>query len=62
MKLYRALKTGAASPNDALTAALRDYQAPVPASVIQDQIALAVAEATDLGFVPERFRSSTPPA
>ncbi len=62
VKLYRALKTGAASPNEALTAALRDYQAPVPASVIQDQIALAVAEATDLGFVPERFRSSTQPA
>ena len=56
VKLYRALKTGATSPNDALAAALRDYQPPVPLSVIQDQIALAVAEATDLGFVPERFR------
>jgi hypothetical protein len=56
VKLYRALKTGATSPNDALTAVLREYQPPVPLSVIQDQIALAVAEATDLGFVPERFR------
>ena len=40
----------------ALTAALRDYQPPVPLTIIQSQIALAVAEATDLGFVPERFR------
>ena len=40
----------------ALEAALRDYQSPVPPSVIQSQIALAVAEATDLSFVPERFR------
>jgi ATPase family associated with various cellular activities (AAA) len=56
VKLYRALKTGATDPAAALTAALRDYQAPVPQSVIQEQILLAVAEATDLGFVPERFR------
>lgn len=57
VKLYRSLKTGAANPNAALTAALRDYQPPVPVAVIQEQIALAVAEATDLGFVPERFRT-----
>jgi hypothetical protein len=56
VKLYRALKTGAANPTAALTAALRDYQPPVPLTVIQNQIALAVSEATDLGFVPERFR------
>ena len=56
VKLYRALKTGATAPDEALAAALRDYQPPVPLSVIHDQIALAVAEATDLGFVPERFR------
>jgi hypothetical protein len=56
VKLYRSLKTGTSDPHAALTAVLRDYQAPVPLPVIQDQIALAVAEATDLGFVPERFR------
>ena len=56
VKLYRALKTGATTPEEALAAALRDYQPPVPLSVIHAQIALAVAEATDLGFVPERFR------
>ncbi len=59
VKLYRSLKTGAANANAALTAALRDYQPPVPVAVIQEQIALAVAEATDLGFVPERFRTPT---
>ena len=57
VKLYRALKTGSATPDEVLTAALRDYQPPVPLSVIHAQIALAVAEATDLGFVPERFRA-----
>jgi hypothetical protein len=56
VKLYRTLKTGSLSPIDALATALRDYQPPVPTAVIQDQIALAVAEATDLGFVPDRFR------
>jgi len=57
VKLYRALKTGAADANAALAAALRDYQPPVPLAVIHDQISLAVAEATDLSFVPERFRA-----
>jgi len=56
VKLYRGLKTGATTADEALAAALRDYQPPVPLTVIHDQIALAVAEATDLGFVPERFR------
>lgn len=57
VKLYRALKTGAASPQAALSDALADYQPPVPLHVIESQIALAVAEATDLAFVPERFRT-----
>ena len=56
MKIYRTLKTGAATPEAALEAALRDYQAPVPPAVIHAQIDLAVAEATDLSFVPARFR------
>jgi hypothetical protein len=56
VKLYRSLKTGATSPLEALSAALRDYQAPVPLSVIEAQIVLAADEATDLSFVPERFR------
>ena len=58
VKIYRSLKTGAATPQAALEAALHEYQPPVPPAVIQAQIALAVAEATDLGFVPDRFRSA----
>ncbi|RYD62501.1 MAG: hypothetical protein EOP83_14440 [Verrucomicrobiaceae bacterium] len=57
VRIYRALKTGAADPVDALATALRDYQPPVPQGVIGKQIALAVAETTDLAFVPARFRS-----
>ena len=58
VKIYRSLKTGAAGPAEALQAALKDYQPPVSLAVIQAQIELAVAEATDLSFVPERFRAS----
>lgn len=58
VKMYRSLKTGSATPDAALGAALHDYQSPVPPSVIQAQIALAVAETTDLSFVPDRFRSN----
>jgi ATPase family associated with various cellular activities (AAA) len=58
VKIYRTLKTGAGSPEAALAATLKDYQPPVPPAVIETQIALAVAEATDLSFVPERFRAS----
>lgn len=56
VKLYRTVKTRGLPPQDALNTALADYQAPVPQHVIESQIALAVAEATDLAFVPERFR------
>ena len=36
--------------------ALQDYQAPVPLEVIESQIRLAIAEATDLSFVPAIWR------
>ncbi len=57
VKLYRMLKTGADDAHGALSSALHDYQAPVPHSVMEAQIVLAAKEATDLAFVPERFRS-----
>lgn len=57
VKIYRTLKTGAATPEAALESALHAYQPPVPPAVIHAQIALAVAETTDLSFVPERFRT-----
>ncbi|MEY4484891.1 MAG: hypothetical protein RL693_2343, partial [Verrucomicrobiota bacterium] len=56
VKIYRATKTGAGQAEEALTAALIDYQPPVRPEIIQSQIKLAVDEATDLSFVPERFR------
>lgn len=58
VKLYRTLKTSSLDPQSSLTAALAEYQAPVRAEVIEAQIKLAVDEATDLSFVPERFRAA----
>ncbi len=56
VKLYRTIQTTAAGPEDALAAALEDYQPPVRPEVIAAQIQLAVGETTDLSFVPARFR------
>jgi len=56
VKTFRILKTAASEPAAALVAALRDYQAPVPPEVIESQIRLAIAEATDLSFVPAVWR------
>jgi hypothetical protein len=58
VKLYRTIKTDNVTPEQALTIALRDYQPPVRHEVLAAQIQLAVSEATDLSFVPERFRST----
>lgn len=60
VKTFRILKTGTADPVAALTAALNDYQAPVPLEVIESQIRLAIAEATDLSFVPAIWRNPPP--
>ena len=57
VKTFRILKTSATDPAPALAAALRDYQAPVPLEIIESQIRLAIAEATDLSFVPAVWRS-----
>lgn len=56
VKVYRMLKTNHPEALDALTKALEDYQAPVAPEIIAEQIKLAVAEATDLSFVPNVFR------
>ncbi len=56
VKVYRMLKTKYPEPIEALTKALADYQAPVAPEIIAEQIKLAVAEATDLSFVPTIFR------
>jgi hypothetical protein len=56
VKLYRAVRTEGLSPVDALRDTLDLYQPPVPADVMDFQIALAAREASDGDFVPEMFR------
>ncbi|CAN5846894.1 ATP-binding protein [soil metagenome] len=56
VKVYRAAQTKGLSPLDALQTALKDYRAPVAPEVMAFQIGLAVNEASDAAFVPERFR------
>ena len=56
IKVYRLMKTKGLAPAEALHDCLDEYQNPVPAEIIDFQIGLAVAEASDLSFVPERFR------
>jgi len=65
MKVYRLVRTAgrggaeAGEPVDALEAlrdCLDEYQNPVPVEIMDFQIGLAVAEASDLAFVPEAFR------
>jgi len=57
VKAYRLAKTQNLAAPDALRECLRDYQPPVAPSVIEAQMRLAVAEATDIAFIPERFRA-----
>lgn len=56
VKIYRSVKTKNLTPEAALEAALKDYQAPVSREIMEFQINLAVAEASDLSFVPMVFR------
>ena len=56
VKLYRAVRAEGLTPLDALRDTLDGYQTPVPADVMQFQIALAAREASDGDFVPEAFR------
>ena len=56
VKVYRATRTESLGPAEAVSKALRGYQNPVPADVMEFQIAIAAREASDVEFVPERFR------
>ena len=42
-----------------LTGCLADYQNPVPWETLEFEIRIAVAEASDLEFVPPNFRNPT---
>jgi SpoVK/Ycf46/Vps4 family AAA+-type ATPase len=56
VKAYRHARTKNADPAAALAACLEGYQNPVPADVLEQQMRLAVREATDLAFVPAALR------
>ncbi len=56
VKAYRLSRTRGLEPVPALAACLEGYQLPVPRDVMEFQIGLAVREATDLEFVPEKLR------
>ena len=57
VKIYRVVKTEKLEPLPALTRALTGYQSPVAPEIIRAQIALAVAEASDMDFVPATFQN-----
>lgn len=56
MKAYRAVRTDRVSAATAIKQCLASYQNPVPHSVLEAQMRLAVREATDLSFVPEAMQ------
>jgi hypothetical protein len=58
VKVYRQVRTSQCTPLDALRTCLTDYQNPVPLETMEFQIRLAVNEASDLEFVPARFRGA----
>lgn len=60
-KLYRQVNAAGESLEAALSAALADYRPPVSPEIMEFQIQLAAAEATDAAFVPEAFRLGTVP-
>src|SRR5215472_3175680 len=57
VKIYRLVRTSNATAAGALRRSLTDYQNPVPLDTMEFQIRLAVSEASDLEFVPDRFRA-----
>ncbi len=57
VKVYRQVRAHGLRPEEALRQCLTGYQSPIAPEVLDFQIRLAVAEASDLEFVPERFRA-----
>lgn len=62
VKIYRLVRTSNLSLDHVLLSSLREYQNPVPPDIMRFQIDLAVAEASDLDFVPTLFRPAIKPA
>ena len=57
VKVYRTTRIESLDPVAAIKKALTGYQNPVPADVMEFQIGIAIKEASDVEFVPERFRA-----
>ena len=57
VKIYRTVRTSAADMPEALQSCLTDYRNPVPADIMDFQIGLALAEASDPDFIPEGYLS-----
>ncbi|HVH89329.1 MAG TPA: ATP-binding protein [Terriglobales bacterium] len=62
VKIYRLVRTGNQPLDQVLLCSLREYQHPVPPDVMQFQIRIAVAESSDLDFIPALFRPTAKPA
>ena len=56
VKVYRQVRTTSATPIAALTECLIGYQPPVAPAVLEQQMRIAIREATDMHFVPESLR------
>jgi SpoVK/Ycf46/Vps4 family AAA+-type ATPase len=61
VKIYRLVRTSNPAIDRVLLSALREYQNPIPPDIMRFQIDLAVAEASDLDFVPALFRPGAKP-
>jgi hypothetical protein len=61
VKAYRVARTENVEGGEALSRCLEGYQNPVPEDVMENQIRLAVREATDLSFVPDSLRHYASP-
>jgi SpoVK/Ycf46/Vps4 family AAA+-type ATPase len=62
VKIYRLVRTSSLSIDQVLLSSFREYQNPAPPDIMRFQINLAVAEASDLDFVPSLFRPTAKPA
>jgi len=61
VKIYRLVRTSNLKLDEVMLSSLREYQNPVAYDVMQFQINLAVAEASDLEFVPALFLPAAKP-
>ena len=56
VKVYRQVRTAQVAPIVALAECRKGYQPPVAPAVLEDQMRIAIREATDMHFVPESLR------